>query len=110
VGAAEERLARNEAFFREVNERINDVARSFGGDGDGDKYEFLCECVDLDCVERIPLTLAEYQAVRADNRRFIVARGHVIREIEAVVERDDDYEVVQKVGVAGDVADELAPG
>jgi hypothetical protein len=107
VGAAEERLARNEAFFREVNERINDVARGFGGDGD--KYEFLCECVDLRCSERIPLTLAEYEAVRADNRRFIVARRHVIREIEAVVERDDDYDVVQKVGVAGDVADELGP-
>jgi hypothetical protein len=108
VGATEERLARNEAFFREVNERINDVARGFGGDGE--KYEFLCECVDLDCVERIPLTLAEYEAVRADDRRFVVARDHVIRDIETVVERDDDYEIVQKVGVAGDVADELAPG
>ena len=107
MGAAEERLARNEAFFREVNERINDVARGFGGDGD--KYEFLCECVDLRCSERIPLTLAEYQAVRADNRRFIVAQGHVIRDIEAVVERNDDHEVVQKVGVAGDVADGLGP-
>lgn len=106
MGAAEERLARNEAFFREVNDRIEDVARGFGGD---DRYEFLCECVDLGCVERIALTLAEYEAVRANGRRFVVARDHAIADIEVVVERDRDHEVVQKVGVGGEVADELDP-
>jgi hypothetical protein len=35
VGAAEERLARNEAFFREVNERINDVVGVAGDVADG---------------------------------------------------------------------------
>jgi hypothetical protein len=81
-------------------------AARFGGD---DGYEFLCECVDLDCVERITLTLSEYEAVRANGRRFVVARDHAIADIVVVAERDRDHEVVQKVGVGGEVADELDP-
>jgi hypothetical protein len=106
VGGSEERLARNEAFFREVNERINVVAHGFGDDA---RYEFLCECVDLACTERVTLTLDEYEAVRADGRRFVVARDHAAPGIEVVVERNGDHEVVEKVGLGGEVADELDP-
>lgn len=39
------RLAQNEDFFREVNERINKNAESHGTDSR--RYEFFCECSDV---------------------------------------------------------------
>lgn len=101
---AQERLARNEAFFRQVNERINDVAvHSDNG------YEFLCECADPACTERIALTTEDYEWVRAKPTRFVLARGHTAPEIEHVVEREGDHVVVEKLGVAGRIATELNP-
>jgi hypothetical protein len=105
--AREERLAQNEAFFRSVNERIRDVAERHGSDPH--EYEFLCECSDPTCVERVMLSLAEYEAVRADGARFVLADGHADATIENVVVTAPDHVVVEKVGVAGEVAQALDP-
>jgi hypothetical protein len=104
--AHEERLARNEALFRDVNERINDIADALGRE---ETYTFLCECSDPGCVERIPLTRQEYERIRANARRFVLAAGHAIGEIERVVDRSGDHVVVKKIGRAGDVAAGLDP-
>jgi hypothetical protein len=106
-GSSAERLARNEAFFRQVNERIKEVADGIQG-GD-ERHEFLCECSDASCTERITLEAAEYDEVRASPRRFVIAPGHVSPEIEHVVEDEGDHVVVEKDGVAGRVADDLDP-
>ncbi len=103
---SQERLARNEAFFRQVNERINDVADRFQGDH---AYEFFCECADPECTERITLTTVDYEWVRAKPTRFVLARGHISPQIEHVVEREGDHVVVEKLGVAGRVATRLDP-
>ena len=103
----EERLAQNEAFFRSVNERIRDIADGHGSDPHG--YEFLCECADPACVERLTLSLAEYEAVRADATRFVLADGHDDGMIEKVIEASPDHVVVEKVGVAAEVAEALDP-
>ena len=105
--AREDRLARNEALFREVNERINEMAGTLGSDQD--TYEYLCECSDPSCAERIPLTFEEYERVRAEGTRFVVAPGHEVHSIEEIVEQADGHEVVEKVGVAGEVAARLDP-
>ena len=101
---SQERLARNEAFFRQVNERINDVS----GSGD-DGYQFFCECADPACTERITLTTADYEWVRAKPTRFVLARGHVAPAIEHVVEREGDHVVVEKRGLAARIATKLNP-
>lgn len=103
----EERLAQNEDFFRSVNERIRDLAGRHGSDPH--RYEFLCECSDPGCVERVTLSLDEYEAVRADATRFVLATGHSDATIERVVETAPDHVVVEKVGVAGEVAQTLDP-
>jgi hypothetical protein len=100
-----ERLARNEDLFREVNERINASAQSHGPSTH--PYEFFCECSDTTCMERVVLTLAEYEHVRAEPTRFVVKRNHVIREIEHVVESVPDHMVIEKHGEAGKVAIQL---
>jgi hypothetical protein len=103
----EKRLAQNEAFFRSVNERIRDLADGHGSDQHA--YEFLCECADPTCVNRVALTLDEYDAVRADGTRFVLAEGHDDGTIEKVVEAAPDHIVVEKVGVAAEVAESLDP-
>lgn len=99
------RLAQNENFFREVNERISDSAESHGTSIH--HYEFFCECSDTACMERVVLTLAEYEHIRAEPTRFVVKKNHVIREIEHVVETVPDHMVIEKHGEAGKIAVEL---
>lgn len=104
----EERLAQNEAFFRSVNERIRDIADRHGSDQH--VYEFLCECGDPTCVERVTLSLEKYEAVRGRATRFVLADGHDDASVEKVVEApSSDYVVVEKIGVAGEVARSLDP-
>jgi hypothetical protein len=103
----EQRLAQNEAFFRSVNERIRETADRHGSDPHD--YEFLCECSDTACLERVTLSVDEYEAVRADARRFLLAAGHTKAAVERVVKAESDHVVVEKVGVAGEVAEALDP-
>jgi hypothetical protein len=42
------------------------------------------------------MTLAEYEAIRAEPTRFFVVPGHERPEIESVVERHGAYLVVEK--------------
>jgi hypothetical protein len=99
------RLAQNEDFFREVNDRINEKAESHGLDAH--RYAFFCECSDISCTERVELTLSEYEYVRAKATRFVVKNDHVVGEIEHVVDQVPDHMIIEKHGEAGRIAVEL---
>jgi hypothetical protein len=101
-----ERLAKNESFFRQVNERIKDVADGLEG---AQSYEFLCECSNAGCTERIELGREDYEWIRSSPTRFVLARGHAAPEIEHVVEREKDHMVVEKQGLAARIAAKLDP-
>ena len=103
----EERLAKNEVLFRTVNEAIEQQALRFGSIDDD--YEFICECSSRTCLERITLTLRQYEHIRADGTRFFVSPGHANVEVEQVIEQAPLYHVVQKDGAAGIVADLTDP-
>jgi hypothetical protein len=110
VGAREERLAQNEALFREVNERVAEVATHFiEVETKGEAVEFICECGRADCAEPIAMTVAEYQAIRAKPTRFAVVPAHEQPEVESVVERYPTYVVVEKRGDAEEIARETDP-
>ncbi len=87
------RLVENENLFREVNEQIEKLTATLHGPG---PYDFLCECSNRDCDRRVTLALADYEAVRVQSDRFLVAPGHVFPDIERVVETHETYEVVDK--------------
>jgi hypothetical protein len=102
VDAREQRLVKNEVMFRDLNERVAHAAEA---QGVGDHvYEFLCECSNADCMLRVRLTLSAYEGVRSDPTQFIVAFGHELPEIEDVVTRTSDYQVVRKAGSAAGYA------
>ncbi len=97
MGAREERLAANEALFREVNERVAEVATHFLEVETRDApVDFTCECGRAECAEPIPMTVAEYEAVRAEPTHFAVVPGHEQPEIERIVERHPTYLVIEK--------------
>jgi hypothetical protein len=102
-----DRLARNEALFRQVNERLKDVSELLGTADSGP--EFVCECADEGCTERIRLSLAEYEWLRANPRRFVVLPRHERLEAERVVEDRGRYLIVEKVGVPGEIAEDTDP-
>jgi len=101
-----ERLAANEDTFREINEGI---AR---GQWPGERermVSFRCECARLGCNLLIELGLSDYEEVRQNSRRFIVAPGHELPGVETIVDRSENYVVVEKRGVAGEEAENLDP-
>jgi|SRR5215210_7294716 len=103
MDARAERVGKNEAVFREVNERINDITRE-------DAAEYLCECGNANCTETIQMTVAEYEGVRADPTHFAVLPGHEIPDVEDVVARNERFLVVRKkAGPAAALATELDP-
>ena len=92
-------VARKQAVFRAVNERIEATNKHFGIALW--QTEFVCECADEGCMERVMLTLKQYEDVRRVPTHFVVAPGHVHGEFEQILEQVDTYVVVEKLGEAG---------
>jgi hypothetical protein len=107
-----QRFVENELKFRSINEEIEAVAEDLVGDAPDEPrvWDFLCECHDAACSIHVPMTLREYEGVRADARRFVVAPAaeHVRPGLEAVVDRGSRYWVVEKTGEAGERAEDDA--
>ena len=105
-----ERVGKNEAIFREINERIQELNRSFSF-GDDDITDYVCECSDQSCFVSVELTLGEFEDVRSEPTHFLIAPGHAWHPgVEIVVRFNDRFHVVEKRGDAGEVAEEADPG
>jgi metal-responsive CopG/Arc/MetJ family transcriptional regulator len=98
---------RNEALFRAVNERIEDASKTVPPEEQ--LMQFLCECDNKACAEKISATRAEYEAVRAVPTHFIVLPGHEDPEIERVVLQSERFLVVEKQGGAAQEAEKSDP-
>ena len=103
-----ERIGLNEALFREVNERVKGINEGFGSRLE--EAEFVCECGDDSCTERIRMALAAYEELRSDPTHFAVLAGHEIPDVEVVVKHNEGYVVVEKeAGGAAKLAEETDP-
>jgi hypothetical protein len=103
----EARLARNEVLFRAINDRIRELVTRFDLAAD-ETVAFVCECADETCVERVMLTVEQYDDVRAIPARFVIVRGHEATSlVERVVFRSAEFVVVRKIGLAGDIVRQL---
>ena len=108
MSSREERIGLNEAVFREVNERIENLADRF--ELNDEPLDLVCECGDSDCVRRISMTRAEYEELRSDPRQFAVHPGHEYAEVEEVIERRKGYDIVAKnEGVPERIAEQTDP-
>jgi hypothetical protein len=100
VTSSEERLAKNEILFRQVNERLDDMATSWSK-----TTEYLCECSDTSCVEIVELTNDEYERARSRPTVFVVVPGHERPEIEKVVEANERFVLVEKLVAVEEIID-----
>lgn len=99
-----ERVGKNEALFREVNERIRELSAY------ETEAEFLCECADVSCTRPITITMTKYQEVRSNATHFVVLSGHVRPDLERVVAENDGFLVVEKLpGLPADFAEATDP-
>lgn len=100
----------NESAFRAANERMRRSAASHRFEPD-QGVPFLCECADPNCYEIVMLSLEEYARVRMHSSRFLLVAGHEDPESahERIVEAENGYAIVEKVGTAGEEAARLHP-
>jgi hypothetical protein len=97
MSASEERAARNELLFREVNGHIEELAERIRRT---DTFAIVCECSHRDCLEGVEVEPDAYRVVRSHPLRFFLSPGHEELDIEQVVERTAHYVVVEKTGLA----------
>jgi hypothetical protein len=93
VSSQSKRVGVNEALFREVNERIDQLQEELET---GSSFEIVCECGDAVCIERFTITADAYKELRTDVHRFAVKPGHEQPDVEQTVERRGAYLVVEK--------------
>jgi hypothetical protein len=96
-----ERQARNETFFRVVNELTAD-ANDARGRVDRLYDEYACECSNRGCRDPIRLTRKEYEAVRSVPTWFAIALHHENPEIDRVLGENERFATVEKLPGAGE--------
>jgi len=108
MSSREKQIGLNEAVFREVNERIENLAETV--DLKSEPLDLVCECGDAGCTQRITMSHAEYEQLRSDPRQFAVHPGHEIPVVETVVGKRKGYDIVEKDhGVPEQVAERTDP-
>jgi hypothetical protein len=97
TASREDRVARNHALFRDVNERIYSLTEEFGSHpaDDGLSLAFVCECGSVTCTSQVLVETDDYSRIRAHPEHFLVLAGHEQSDLERVVESNSHYVVVE---------------
>lgn len=85
-------LIRTETLFRDVNEAVQVYYRV----GERTEAQFVCECSDPGCVDKVRLTRAEYADVRDYPTRFFLVPGHEQEVVDRIVETRTGFTIVEK--------------
>ena len=100
-------MAQSEVWLREVNERLEQRALEKGTVDE--TFEIVCECDREDCTDRIRISFASYERIRANPSDFVVTHGHRDAAIEGVVDRRDVFDIVTKMAEPVGVAEPQDP-
>ena len=90
------RIAANEASFREINATLHDGLSKAELEQD-EPVAFVCECGMASCHALVRIPLERYKAARAHNARFVIVPGHEVPDVERVVDRNESWAVVEKL-------------
>jgi hypothetical protein len=75
MSSRDERMGRNEAVSRRINEEIEEA---YQGEPPASRIDIVCECGRMTCDAAIDMTMDEYRHVRMDPRQFAVVPEHFI--------------------------------
>lgn len=92
------KAAKNEALSRSLNEGLARGEEKWPST----EPTFICECAELSCTQELRVPLETYTQVRTDPARFILAPGHNDPRLERIVEEDESYQIVEKIGPGRD--------
>jgi hypothetical protein len=108
--ARAQKLALNQSRFRNSNERLRGRAYSHRFEL-RQRVPFICECGDENCYETVLLSLEEYEHIREQPTWFLLVAGHEDEDAaqERIVDAEQGYAVVEKIGDAGREAARLHP-
>lgn len=102
-----ERIALNESRFRQINDGLRDDLAKLPAEPE--VVPFVCECGSNSCEGLIEVTLAEYEAIRANSRHFLVLPGHEMEGAERVLKSTPRYMMVEKQPEVGPLVDATDP-
>lgn len=77
--------------------------------GEQDLAGFVCECGDAECTAVVRVSIAKYEELRSDARRFLLVPGHESPDAEDIVEQGDGYAVVEKHPEVGEIVESSDP-
>ena len=97
------RVAANEASFREINATLHDGLSKAQLEQD-EPVAFVCECGVASCHALVRIPIDRYQAAREHPERFVIVPGHEMPDVERIVDRNAAWAVVEKLD-RGDVLD-----
>ena len=99
------RFVANQTVFRRSNERLSQQL----GDSAPGPVQYVCECGDDSCRELISLFTSEYEHVRSNSTWFLIALDHeiLVDGTERILETHERYQVAEKSGAAGALAEAL---
>ncbi|MCW2955438.1 MAG: hypothetical protein JWO69_307, partial [Thermoleophilia bacterium] len=100
---SQKQVGQNEHEARAANEIVSVEGERDRVPGHG-ALAVLCECGDRECHLPLAMSVDDYEEIRSEPDYFAVLDGHEIPDAEHIVERRDDYLIVQKYGDAGRVA------
>jgi hypothetical protein len=89
-----QRIEENERLFREVNERVAQMQQGF--QGAAAEPEWVCECGDETCFQKLTVALDDYREIRSHADWFVILPGHEKLDVERIVRSGDGYVVVEK--------------
>lgn len=87
------RQARNQALYREVNNRIAELASSLVGVGE--PQSFICECSRLGCSAQVEVPPEVYAQICDKPGAFLVHPGHEDSVSEEILASQNNYAVVR---------------
>jgi hypothetical protein len=70
----DKRQIQSRAVLRQVNDRVLEVMTAVGTQVEG---HYLCECGREDCLAVVELSADDYEAIRSDTDRLVLASGHL---------------------------------
>jgi hypothetical protein len=86
-------VARDERYFRSLNERIVREIETRGVEG---YLPLVCECGDPHCFRLIRATREEFDALRAERSRYAIYPGHETLRDERLLDSTGRFTLVEK--------------
>jgi hypothetical protein len=83
-----------QALFRQVNERVLEVNRILGPTAR--LVDFVCECRDPACTERLTLSVAQFDEIRRRPNRHVVHPGHYAPTCERTVQIHRGFAIIER--------------